>query len=65
MTENTHDSPLLTVRTAVVLVAASHVGTGFGVLTYLSASDPVASTITTLATFGAAALGLHKVIGSN
>ncbi|MGE7384505.1 hypothetical protein ACQKM2_03235 [Streptomyces sp. NPDC004126] len=55
--------PLVSLRTALVLLTAAFIGTVLGALTALSTGNPAAGLIAALTGFGVATLGLHKLIG--
>ncbi|WP_221890462.1 hypothetical protein, partial [Streptomyces sp. WAC07061] len=55
--------PLVSARTALVLLTAAFIGTVLGALTFLSTGNAAGGLIAALSGFGAATLGLHKLIG--
>ncbi|MDK9498782.1 hypothetical protein QEZ40_003987 [Streptomyces katrae] len=55
--------PLVSLRTALVLLTAAFVATVVGALTARSTRDAAGGLIAALSAFGAATLALHKLIG--
>ncbi|MFE1559223.1 hypothetical protein ACFW6V_30080 [Streptomyces sp. NPDC058734] len=55
--------PLVSQRTALVLLMAAFIGTVLGALTALSTGNAAGGLIAARSGFGAATLGLHKLIG--
>jgi len=56
-------SPLLNVRTAVILLIAFIVGVTIGLLTYAAGRHPAEAVLAGLGSTGAAAVGCHRLIG--
>ena len=56
------ERPLLSQRTALVFLMAAFIGTGVGVLTFLSATSPAGAMLAGASGFGASTLALHKLI---
>lgn len=55
--------PLLTVRTAVVLLIALIVGVGVGVLTYVAGRHPAEAALAGIGAAGVTAVACHGLIG--
>ncbi|SEB83305.1 hypothetical protein SAMN05428939_0849 [Streptomyces sp. TLI_105] len=55
--------PLVSLRTALVLLTAAFIGTIAGALTALSTSNVPGALLAAMTGFGASTLGLHKLIG--
>ncbi|MFJ3791354.1 hypothetical protein [Kitasatospora sp. NPDC090091] len=56
-------APFLTVRTAIILVAAVVIGLVVGGLTFLGGGPVAAAVLAGLTGSGASVLGLHQLIG--
>ena len=62
MTTQRNPPPLLTQRSAIVLVVAVLVGVIFGCCTFMAYANPWTAVIAGLTAFGATAAGLHSLL---